>query len=98
MTGPMLPRSVESNVEQGLEVQLARPVVQQPRGGRRRLSDGAVTGAVRVLSDTTTASTSGTEPDGTPNVCTTVAPRRRKTEARSVPPVASVGDDSKSHQ
>ena len=89
MTGPMLPRSVESNVEQYLKYSWLAPLANSHAAAAADSATATLTGAVRVLSDTTTASTSGAEPDGTPNVCTTVAPPRRKTEARSVPPVAS---------
>ena len=98
MTGPMLPRSVESNVERYLKDKLGSP--RWPTATRRPPADSAtatLTGAVRVLSDTTTASTSGAgarrHAEGLHNRRS--APAQDRGEVRA--PRGIVGDDSKSH-
>ena len=90
-TGPMLPASVESKVEQYLKRICFAP---RSRNARALASDWATAsgdGEVRDLSETTTASASGSaDADaGTPIACTTLMPARCSISATSVAPVRS---------
>ena len=90
-TGPMLPASVESKVEQYLNRICLAP---RSRSARALASDWATAsagGQVRDLSETTTASASGSAAAeaGTPIACTTLMPARCSMSATSVAPVRS---------
>ncbi len=85
----MLPRSVESKVEQTLNITWRAPrAFSHPWAGRAM--ETASSGAIeRLFSATTTASTSGScrSSAGTPMVCTVRRPARVRALARSDEPV-----------
>ncbi len=92
-TGPMLPMSVESKVEQYLK-KICR--VPRPLSQARAASDSVTascTGQVRDFKATTTASASPRSfrlaPEGTPLTCTVRMPFLTRVLARSVAPVKS---------
>src|SRR5262249_21981424 len=90
-TGPILPASVLSNVEQYLKKN-CRHTAERSQASAARLSSTAWrTGAVRDFSATTTASASGTGSfgRGSPISCTVRMPPRTSIEQRSVAPVKS---------
>ena len=90
-TGPMLPSSVLSKVEQYLKKNCRHPARRSQASAARLCCTASRTGAVRDFSATTTASaSSGTAvSDGTPMSCTVRMPPRTSIEQRSVAPVKS---------
>src|SRR4029079_6538081 len=72
ITGPILPASVESKVEQILNSTWPAPRPRSHFSAARERSTATPASIERLLSDTTTASTSGSarESEGTPIVCT----------------------------
>src|SRR5262245_1225819 len=90
-TGPMLPASVESKVEQYLKRIWWAPPRRRARALASDCATASAAGAVRDLSETTMASASGraAADAGTPIVCTTLMPARCSISATSVAPVRS---------
>ena len=90
-TGPMLPASVESKVEQYLKRICFAPRSRSARALASDWATASAAGEVRDLSETTTAWASGSaDADaGTPIACTTLMPARCSMSATSVAPVRS---------
>ena len=89
MTGPILPASVESKVEQILNSTWPAPRPRSHFSAARERATARPASIDRLFSDTTTASTSGSarSSDGTPMVCTVRRPQRVSVLARSEAPV-----------
>src|SRR5262249_30084428 len=83
-TGPMLPASVESKVEQYLKKYWRAPAARSRASAARDIATASAAGMVRDFSATTIASASGT-----PISCTVRMPWRTRVLARSVAPVRS---------
>ncbi len=90
-TGPILPWSVESKVEQYLKKYCRAPAGRSQASAASDCSTASAAGMVRDFSATTTASLSGTAvpPGGTSIICTVRMPSRTSVLARSVAPVMS---------
>src|SRR5215472_1201515 len=90
-TGPILPSSVLSKVEQYLKKNCRQPAVRSHSRAARLSSTACRTGVVRDFSATTTASALGAASSGrgTPISCTVRIPPRTSMEQRSVAPVKS---------
>src|SRR5215510_5445018 len=90
-TGPMLPASVESKVEQYLKKYCRAPAAFSRSSAARDIATAAAAGMVRDFSATTIASASGSGSPGagTPITCTVRMPWRTSVLARSVAPVRS---------
>ena len=89
ITGPILPASVESKVEQILNNTCVAPRSRSHCSAARERVTASRASIDRLLSDTTTASTSGNSrfTAGTPMVCTVRRPLRVNVLARSEAPV-----------
>jgi hypothetical protein len=89
MTGPILPASVESKVEQILNRMCPAPRLRSHFSASRERATASPASIERLFSETTTASTSGSfkSSDGTPMVCTVRRPWRVSVLARSDAPV-----------
>ena len=89
ITGPILPASVESKVEQILNSTCEAPRPRIHFSAARDFATACDASIERLFSDTTTASTSGSfrSSDGTPMVCTVRSPQRVSVLARSDAPV-----------
>src|SRR5215813_6560299 len=90
-TGPMLPASVESKVEQYLKTYCRAPAARRLASTARDIATASAAGIVRDLSATTIASASGSgaPASGTPIAWTVRIPWRTSVFARSVAPVRS---------
>ena len=90
-TGPILPSSVESKVEQYLKKNRRAPARRSQDSAASDWSTASPAGIVRDLSATTIASASGTAKSagGTPTACTVRIPSRTSVLHRSVAPVRS---------
>src|SRR6185295_8812843 len=90
-TGPILPASVESKVEQYLKKYWRAPAARSRSSAARDSATASAPGTVRDFSATTTASASnkGAPAAGTPITCTVRMPWRTSVLARSVAPVRS---------
>src|SRR6185312_956909 len=90
-TGPMLPRSVESKVEQYLKKYWRAPAACSRSSAARDIATASAAGTVRDFNATTMASAagSGSPTGGTPITCTVRMPWRTSVLARSVAPVRS---------
>ncbi len=73
-TGPILPASVLSKVEQYLKKNCRHPAACSQRSAARLSRTASPAGTVRDFSATTTASASGGGPSGTPISCTVRIP------------------------
>jgi hypothetical protein len=90
-TGPMLPWSVESKVEQYLKKNWRQPAPFSHASASRDCATASAAGRLRDLSAMTTASASTASGalSGTPIICTLRMPARTRVPARSVAPVKS---------
>jgi hypothetical protein len=90
-TGPMLPASVESNVEQYLKKNCRVPACLSAEMAASDCATASAAGIVRDLSATTMASAAGSGASfaGTPITCSVRMPPRTSMLARSVAPVRS---------
>ena len=90
-TGPMLPASVESKVEQYLKKNWRQPAASSHWSAASDCATASAAGMVRDLRAITTASasTASAGPAGTPIICTARMPARTRVPARSVAPVKS---------
>ncbi len=88
MTGPMLPASVESKVEQILNSTWSAPRARSHLSAARDSATAFAASIERLFNATTTASTSGkSRSPGTPMVCTVRSPALVSVFARSDAPV-----------